>query len=348
MPAIISIVKSICFSLTTAAAVLSATQFNFSLNDSNNNSNTDQTKIYPISLKISQVQFSPDSKNLAVLAGDQLLSSWPVDGGNPTSISKLGSIPLTCLDWNPRDNNLLIGTSKSQIISYDHELNGINSNIDCKPEIVNQICITGVGETVITLGTNLNPNGKLTHSAPQISHKNKFKNLENIPDLQYMSICFDSKSGVLALGAATGEIILVNPFSEVPGKLLVKLESPIEFLKWSTDNLVASSEGTLHFIDCAKKLCVRSVQISNKPVKNFEISNDNKMLFIAAGSDTVQVRNTTSGELISRLASTKEMVSAISLSPDEKTLAVGTCQGNVTLWNTSDFQIKSIIPAGIR
>lgn len=348
MPAIISIVKSICFSLTTAAAVLSATQFNFSLNDSNNNSNTDQTKIYPISLKISQVQFSPDSKNLAVLAGDQLLSSWPVDGGNPTSISKLGSIPLTCLEWSRTENNLLIGTSKSQIISYDPELVEINSNIDCKPEIVNQICITGVRESVITLGTNLNPNGKLTHSGPQISQENKFKNLENIPDLQYISICFDSKSEVLALGAATGEIILVNPFSEIPGKLLVKLASPVEFLKWSTDNLIASSEGTLHFFDCSKKLCVRSVQISNKPVKNFEISNDKKMLFIAAGSDTVQVRNINSGELVCRLASTNEMVSTISLSPDEKTLAVGTCQGNVTLWNTSDFQIKSIIPAGIR
>jgi WD40 repeat protein len=72
------------------------------------------------------------------------------------------------------------------------------------------------------------------------------------------------------------------------------------------------------------------------------------MLFIAAGSDTVQVRNINSGELVCRLASTNEMVSTISLSPDEKTLAVGTCQGNVTLWNTSDFQIKSIIPAGIR
>jgi len=70
-------------------------------------------------------------------------------------------------------------------------------------------------------------------------------------------------------------------------------------------------------------------------------------LFITVGTETVQVRDAISGGLIYKLTSINEMVSTITLSPNGKTLAVGTCQGNVTLWDTRDFQIKSIIPAGI-
>jgi WD40 repeat protein len=155
------------------------------------------------------------------------------------------------------------------------------------------------------------------------------------------------ETGLFAFGSSTGEIVLVDLFSNTEPIILAKVESSIDCLKWSGKNLIATSEGTLHLIDSSKNQALKSLQISAKPIRHIEISSDEKTLFMAAGSETVQVRDAVSGNIICKLASLNEMVSTIALSPDGKTLAVGTCQGNVTLWNTSDYQIRTIIPAGI-
>jgi WD40 repeat protein len=155
------------------------------------------------------------------------------------------------------------------------------------------------------------------------------------------------ETGLFAFGTSTGEIILVDLFSNSEPIVLAKVESPIECIKWVGKNLIATSEGKLLMIDPSKNQPLKSHQISIKPIRHIEISNDEKNLFITVGTETVQVRDAISGDLIYKLTSINEMVSSITLSPNGKTLAVGTCQGNVTLWDTRDFQIKSIIPAGI-
>ena len=156
-----------------------------------------------------------------------------------------------------------------------------------------------------------------------------------------------AETGVVALGASTGELVVFNPLSNTEGKVIAKINSPIDGIVWSGKTLIATSEGTIHLIDSLNNQGIKTIQISNKLIRNVGISKDQKTFFLSSGSNAVQVIDINSGALIYKLASTDEMISSIALSPDGKTLAVGTCQGNVTLWNTSDYQIRTIIPAGI-
>ena len=347
MPAIFSIVKSLCVFLTAAAAVFSASRMDYPHKISSSNAAYDLTKSPPQTLKISQIRFSPDSQSLAVLAGDRHLSNWPAAGGNPTASTFIASIPLTCLEWTSTGESLYVGTSKSQVLFCDPKTLDINFRIHSENEIVHQINNVGQPESLLSVGNSVNSLGKLIQGAPTLWHNDTHSSLKNIPDLQYNCMSRQQETGLFAFGSSTGEIILVDLFSNTEPIILAKVESSIDCLKWSGKNLIATSEGTLHLIDSSKNQTLKSLQISAKPIRHIEISNDEKTLFMAAGSETVQVRDAVSGNIICKLASLNEMVSTIALSPDGKTLAVGTCQGNVTLWNTSDYQIRTIIPAGI-
>lgn len=347
MPAIISIVKSICIFLSAAAAVLSASQMDYPNKATFSKINPDLPKPPAQTLKIAQVRFSPDSKSIAILAGDRMLSNWPAAGGNPIAHTMIASLPLTCLEWDTTGNHLYVGTSKSQVLQCDPKTLDINFKIRSELDIINQLSNIGQSESLLSFGNIVNAQGKLSQSSLKLWHNDIHRNLENIPDLHYICASRQEETGIFAFGASTGEIVLADLFSNSDPIILVKMDSAVECLKWSGRNLVATSEETLHLIDSSKSQCLKSIQISSKPIRHIEISKDEKTMFIAAGSESVQVRNAISGELICKLASVNEMVSTITLSPDGKTLAVGTCQGNVTLWNTSDYQIKTIIPAGI-
>ena len=348
MPAFITIVKSICISLTAAAAVFSASKMDYPVKQVSANTNSEITKAPPLTLKIAQLCFSPDSNSIAILAGDRLLSNWPVGGGNATASTLIQSMPLTCLEWDSTGNNLYVGTSKSQILLCDPKTLDINFRIHSEIEIVNQLNNVGLPESLLSFGNNVNYEGKLTQIIPQLWHNDSYSNLKNIPDLNYISMSRHKETGLFAFGTSTGEIVLVDLFSNSEPIVLAKVESPIECIKWVGKNLIATSEGKLLMIDASKNQPLKSLQISIKHIRHIEISNDEKNLFITAGTETVQVRDAISGGLIYKLTSINEMVSTITLSPNGKTLAVGTCQGNVTLWDTRDFQIKSIIPGGIK
>lgn len=346
MPALITIVKSICISLTAAAAVFSASKMDYPVKPISPNTNSEITKA-PLTLKIAQLCFSPNSNYIAILAGDRLLSNWPVAGGNATASTLIQSMPLTCLEWDSTGNHLYVGTSKSQILLCDPKTLDIHFRIHSEIEIVNQLNNVGLPESLLSFGNSVNYEGKLTQILPQLWHNDSYSNFKNIPNLNYISMSRQKETGLFAFGTSTGEIVLVDLFSNSEPIVLAKVESPIECIKWAGKNLIATSEGKLLMIDASRNQPLKSLQISIKPIRHIEISNDEKKLFITAGTETVQVRDAISGDLIYKLTSINEMVSTITLSPDGKTLAVGTCQGNVTLWNTNDFQIKSIIPAGI-
>ncbi|MCY2940270.1 MAG: hypothetical protein NTV50_01200 [Planctomycetota bacterium] len=359
MPAIISVAKSACVLFTGIAAVFSALQIDYptaianatatatAIPTSSATFNTELQKSSRLTLKISQIRFSPDSKSLAVLSGDRHLSNWPVAGGNPTASTFIASIPLTCLEWTSTGESLYVGTSKSQVLFCDPKTLDINFRIHSENEIVHQINNVGQPESLLSFGNSVNSLGKLIQGTPTLWHNDIHSSLKNIPDLHYTCMSRQQDTGLFAFGSSTGEIILVDLFSNTEPIILAKVESSIDCLKWTGKNLIATSEGTLHLIDSSKNQAIKSLQVSAKPIRHIEISNDEKTLFMAAGSETVQVRDAVSGNIICKLASINEMVSTIALSPDGKTLAVGTCQGHVTFWDTSDFQIKSIIPAGI-
>jgi len=343
----LAIVKSICVFLSAAAAVFSASQMDYSNKALSANTFPYTPQAPAHTLKISQIRFSPDSENIAILAGDRMLSNWPTAGGNPTASTLMASIPLTCIEWDPTGNHLYVGTSKSQVLQCDPKTLDINFRIHSELEIINQLNNIGRPESLLSFGNCVNSQGKLMPSALKLWLNDIYCNPKNIPDLNYTCMSRQEETGLFAFGTTTGEIVLTDLFSNTEPIILAKIESTVECLKWSGKNLVATSEGTLHLIDSSKKQCFQAIQISAKPTRHIEISNDEKTLFITAGNESVQVRSAITGKLICKLASVNEMVSAITISPDGKTLAVGTCQGNVTLWNTSDFQIKTIIPAGI-
>lgn len=349
MPAIISVVKSVCILLTGAAAVFSASQIDFPTVTATSalTSNFELQKPLSLALKISQISFSPDSKNLAVLAGDRFISNWPAAGGNATASTLIQSMPLTCLEWDATGNHLYVGTSKSQILLCDPKTLDINFRIHSEIEIVNQLNNVGLPESLLSFGNNVNYEGKLSQIIPQLWHNDSFCNLKNIPNLNYISMSRQKETGLFAFGTSTGEIVLFNPLFNTEGTVIAKINSPIDALNWSGKNLIATSEGAVHLIDSSKSQSTKTIQISSKPIRHVVISKDEKTFFLTNGSDAVDVRDIDSGDLIYKLASTDEMISSIALSPDGKTLAVGTCQGHVTLWDTRDFQIKSIIPAGI-
>lgn len=347
MPAIISIVKSICVFLSAVAAVFSASQMDYSNKALSANTSPNSPKTPAHTLKIAQIRFSPDSENIAILAGDKILSNWPSAGGNPTASTTITSMPLTCIEWDSTGNHLYVGTSKTQVLRCDPKTLDINFRIHSELDIIYQLNNIGQSESLLSFGNGVNSQGKLTPRALKLWLNDIHCNPKNITNLNYNCMSRNEETGLFAFGTTTGEIILTDLFSDTEPIILAKIESSVECLKWLGKNLVATSEGTLHLIDSSKSQCLQSFKISDKPLRHIEISNDEKTLFIAAGNESVQVRSAITGELIYKLVSVNEMVSAITLSPDGKTLAVGTCQGNVTLWNTSDFQIKTIIPAGI-
>jgi WD40 repeat protein len=357
MPAIISVAKSACVLLTGIAAVFSASQIDYptaianataiSTPTSSATLNPELQKPLSLALKISQISFSPDSKNLAVLAGDRFISTWPVAGGNPTASIQMTSMPLTCIEWDPTGSQLYLGTNKSQILSCNPETLDIEFRIHSDIEIIQQIQSVRGSESLISLGNHANFNGKFPETLPQLWHDDIHSRPQNIPNLHYISMSKHAETGVVALGASTGELVVFNPLSKTEGKVIVKINSPIDGLNWSGNTLIATSEGKIHLIDPSNNQVIKTIQISNRLIRNVGISKDEKTFFLSSGSSAVQVIDINSGALIYKLASTDEMISSIALSPDGKTLAVGTCQGHVALWNTSDFQIKSIIPAGI-
>lgn len=345
MPAIISVVKSVFVLLTAFAAVFSASQIDYPTAKAT--LNPELLKPSGLALKISQIQFSPDSKNLAVLAGDRFISTWPVAGGNPTASILMASMPLTCIEWDSTGSQLYLGTSKSQILSCNPATLDIQFRIHSDIEIIQQIQSVRGSESLLSLGNLANSNGKFSETLPQLWHDDIYSRPQNIPHLHYISMIKHAETGFFALGASTGEIVVFNPLSNTECTVIAKINSTIDALNWSGKNLIVTSEGAVNLIDSSKNQSIKTIQISSKPIRHVVISKDEKTFFVTNGSDAVEVRDINSGNLICKLASTDEMISSIALSPDGKTLAVGTCQGHVTLWNTRDFQIKSIIPAGI-
>lgn len=345
MPAIFSIVKSVFVLLTAVAAVFSASQIDYPTAKAT--PNPELLKPSGLALKISQIQFSPDSKNLAVLAGDRFISTWPVAGGNPTASILMASIPLTCIEWDSTGNQLYLGTSKSQILSCNPATLDIQFRIHSDIEIIQQIQSVRGSESLLSLGNVVNSNGKFPETLPQLWHDDIYSRPQNIPHLHYISMIKHAETGFVALGASTGEIVVFNPLSNTECTVIAKINSTIDALNWSGKNLIVTSEGAVNLINSSKSQSIKTIQISSKPIRHVVISKDEKTFFVTNGSDAVEVRDINSGDLICKLASTDEMISSIALSPDGKTLAVGTCQGHVTLWDTRDFQIKSIIPGGI-
>ena len=356
MPAIISVAKLACILLTGIAAVFSASQIDYptaiatatSPSTSSATLNPELQKSFGLALKISQIRFSPDSKSFAVLAGDRFISTWPVAGGNPTASILMASMPLTCIEWDASGNQLYLGTSKSQILSCNPETLDIQFRIHSDIEIIQQIQSFSGQESLLSLGNIVNSNGKFPETLPQLWHDDIHSRPKNIPNLHYISMSKHAETGVIALGASTGEIVVFSPLSNTEGTVIAKINSTVDALNWSGKTLIATSEGTAHLIDSSKSQSIKTIQISSKPIRHVVISKDEKTFFLTNGGDVVEVRDINSGDLIYKLASTDEMISSIALSPDGKTLAVGTCQGNVTLWDTRDFQIKSIIPGGIK
>jgi len=352
MPNLISFGKALCLLLTAIAAVFAISQMDYPITTSALTSNPELHKSMGLALKITQVQFSPDSKSLAVLAGERFLSIWPIAAGKPTASVLFGSkppMPISCIEWDPIGNQLYLGTSKFQILSCNPSTLDIQLRIHSDIEIIQQIQSVSGSESLLSLGNIVNSEGKFPETLPQLWHNSTHSRPKNIPNLHYISMSKQGETGLVALGAYTGEIIVFNPVANtVEGKVVAKINSPMDALVWSGNTLIATSKGAVHLIDSSESQSIKTMQISDKPIRHIGISKDEKILFLSDGSDVVQVRNKNSGDLIYKMASLNELVSDIVLSPDGKTLAVGTTQGHVTLWDAHDFQIKSIIPAGIK
>ena len=352
MPNLISFGKAICLLLIAIVAVFGILQIDYPIASSAVTLNPDLHQSMGLALRISQVQFSPDSKSLAVLAGDQFVSIWPVAGGKPTAsvfFESIPVIPISCIEWDPTGNQLYLGTSKSQILSCNPATLDIQLRINSDIPIIQQMQSVSGSESLLSLGIIVNPNIKFPETYPQLWHNAIHSRQQNIPKLPYILMSKQVETGLVALGAYTGEIVVFNPLlNTVEGKVIAKINSPMDALIWSGNTLIATSEGAVHLIDSSESQSIRTMQISDKPIMHIRISNDEKTLFLSDGSDVVQVRDKNSGDLIYKLAYLNELVSSIVASPDGKTLAVGTTQGHVTLWDAHDFQIKSIIPAGIK
>ena len=269
MPAIISVAKSACVLLTAAAAVFSAARMDYPTAIATANStssatlNTELQKSFGLALKISQIRFSPDSKNLAVLAGDRFISTWPVAGGNPTASILIGSMPLTCIEWDPTGSQLYLGTSKSQILSCNPTTLDIQFRIHSDIEIIQQIQSVSGQESILSLGNLANSNGKFSKTLPQLWHDDIHSRPQNIPHLHYISMSKHAETGVVALGASTGEIVLFNPLSNSESTVIAKINSPIDALNWSGKTLIATSEGAVHIIGSSNNQIVKTIQISN-------------------------------------------------------------------------------------
>lgn len=358
MPNLISFGKAICLLLIAIAAFFAISQMDYPITTSAVTLNPELHQSTGLALRISQTQFSPDSKSLAVLAGDQFVSIWPIAGGKPTAsvlFESIPVIPISCIEWDPTGNQLYLGTNKSQILSCNPATLDIQLRIYSDIPIIEQMQSVSGSESLLNIGIIVDSDGKFLDTLPQLWHNSICSRPQNIPKLPYISMSKQVETGLVALGAYTGEIVVFNPLlNTVEGKVIAKINSPMDALVWSGNTLIATSEGAVHLIDYARQIdpsksqSIKTMQISEKPIGLIRISKDEKTLFLSDGSDVVQVRNKNSGDLIYKMASLAEMVSSIAASPDGKTLAVGTTQGHVTLWDAHDFQIKSIIPAGIK
>jgi len=71
-----------------------------------------------------------------------------------------------------------------------------------------------------------------------------------------------------------------------------------------------------------------------------------KHFLLRWGMKKIQVIDVETMQPRTQLVSVQEMIACMALSEDGKTLAVGTSQGSVVLWNLEDLQVKTILPAG--
>lgn len=299
-------------------------------------------------LKISRILFSKDNQSLSVLAGDRLISVWNSRERKPVASRYFDDLPITAMAWEGSGANLLAGTNRAKLLRLDGRSLAVLNTITHPVEMVTGLESLGDSGRFVLMGSS---SKNLSGTLQQAFFTNPENNsiLELSPSSSPLSRIHASQNDKKILaGTITGDLLELGTDSTLPPKVLCSVNSEIEVIRQANGVIaIGTSDGFVHVYPEGAKGIKKVFSVGNKPMRNLEISTDGKRMFFSLGNERIQMVDLVTLNPISHLTATPEMVSAMAISNDGKTLAVGSSQGNVVLWNLEDFQVLAILPAGV-
>ena len=136
---------------------------------------------------------------------------------------------------------------------------------------------------------------------------------------------------------------VVRVFNASTGKLdfeTTAAKSPLTSVVFSADGkdvIVGSERGDILAHELVEKARFRSLSKSPKPVRTFALTSDGSRLVFAGDDNRFWVRDNATGKT-ERGADFDEGVTAIAISPDNSTIAVGLTSGSVVTLDSTSFQ----------
>jgi uncharacterized caspase-like protein len=165
------------------------------------------------------------------------------------------------------------------------------------------------------------------------------------------TIAFSPSGKTLALGGSDGKISLLDISSGATGKSFAVHSQDVRALLYQDENTIFSagknwsfSNGTQRMVslsDAANGSVVASLPGFAEDVVALALPSDAKNLAVGLPSGEVRIFSVGTRAAIGTLTDAKDMISALSYSPNGKFLAAGTTSGKVFLWNAQSGSLLS-------
>lgn len=138
-----------------------------------------------------------------------------------------------------------------------------------------------------------------------------------------------------------------EPEKEVPLDDLKPGESNLVFAAMSPEDkffFAIGANGLVHIWDAGNGHLVRAMQGPTPPIRNAVLSRGGKQLAISVEAENVARLYDCASGAERELAGHSDFVSGLAFSPDGQTLATGSMDGTIRLWNTATGETRATLP----
>ncbi len=288
--------------------------------------------------EISQVQYSPDGKNLASTSGDAIIL-WDARSGRQLKQlrhrSDNPSRPhLTALSFSP-DGAEIAASDHSQVYIWEVEtgLELLSFPIGSQRGFIHdlEICYSPDGERLaVVAGTSVllydSPTGALTGNLTNENQRAAFTGICWTPDGAHL-VATTLDPAVVAWNTESHQ--LVRRF-EVKKDSVFSTSTTISA---DGQTLVAATGGILHFWRFADGQHLKNIELDADYIQTLVLTPDNKTLIVGCQDGIIRIVDIEAGKLLRKIDGRLWIGRSIAVSPDFKTVALGPVFPTIRQWD---------------